>query len=262
MKFYILSRGDETSNNIKKQIEEYLIGFKFILDEETPELVISVGGDGTILEAIHRYISRLDQTSFVGLHTGHLGFYADWQTDDVEKLVISIAKSEYQSVEYPLLEATIYDDHGGKERFLAINECTIKSIEGSMVMNMEINQEHFETFRGDGLCISTPSGSTAYNKSLGGAILHPSLSAIQITEMASINNRVFRTIGSPLILPDHHTCILTPKKHSHYQVTIDHKTIPDKNVKKLTLKVAADKVKFARYRSFPFWKRVRDAFID
>ena len=62
----------------------------------------------------------------------------------------------------------------------------------------------FERFRGDGLCISTPSGSTAYNKALGGAIIHPSLKAIQLAEMASINNRVFRTIGSPLIFPGHH----------------------------------------------------------
>ena len=54
---------------------------------------------------------------------------------------------------------------------------------------------------------STPSGSTAYNKALGGAIIHPSIEAIQIAEMASINNRVFRTVGSPLVLPKHHTCV-------------------------------------------------------
>ncbi|MPU17321.1 NAD(+) kinase, partial [Acinetobacter baumannii] len=76
-----------------------------------------------------------------------------------------------------------------------------KSAEGTLVTEVEIRGEYFETFRGDGLCISTPSGSTAYNKALGGAIIHPSIEAIQIAEMASINNRVFRTVGSPLVLP-------------------------------------------------------------
>ena len=73
-------------------------------------------------------------------------------------------------------------------------------------MEVEINGEHFERFRGDGLCVSTPSGSTAYNKALGGAIIHPTLT-IQIAEMASINNRVFRTVGSSLVLPAHHNCV-------------------------------------------------------
>src|SRR5699024_3862976 len=95
-------------------------------------------------------------------------------------------------------------------RILALNETTVNTVDGSVVFDVQIRGEHFETFRGDGLCISTPSGSTAYNKALGGAILHPSLEAIQVAEIASINNRVFRTIGSPLILPKHHTILLKP----------------------------------------------------
>ncbi|MCI4139855.1 NAD(+) kinase, partial [Bacillus vallismortis] len=77
-----------------------------------------------------------------------------------------------------------------EERYLALNECTIKSIEGSLEADVEIKGQLFETFRGDGLCWSTPSGSTAYNKALGGASIHPSIRAIQLAEMASINNRV------------------------------------------------------------------------
>jgi len=261
MNFFILSRGDETSNSIKQQIQNYLIDFDYIYNEQEPAIVISVGGDGTMLEAFHRYQHRLDQTAFVGLHTGHLGFYADWRPDEVEKLVISIAKTPMETVDYPLLEIII-DHHGEKEeRYLALNECTIKTTEGSLVMNIEINQEPFETFRGDGLCISTPSGSTAYNKSLGGAILHPSLPAIQLAEMASINNRVFRTIGSPLILPQHHCCILKPLNNVDYQITVDHHTLIEKNVEKIAFHVAKEKIRFARYRSFPFWNRVRDSFI-
>ena len=62
-----------------------------------------------------------------------------------------------------------------------------------MVADIIINHVPFERFRGDGVTVSTPTGSTAYNKSLGGAVLHPTIEALQLTEIASLNNRVYRT---------------------------------------------------------------------
>lgn len=263
MKFAITSKGDQKSNTFAQKIKTYLLDFDLIHDEDQPDIVVSVGGDGTLLYAFHRYRSRLNKTAFVGVHTGHLGFYADWVPGEIEKLVIAIAKTPYQVVEYPLLEVIIRYIDGGKEaRYLALNECTVKSVVGSLVMNLEIKGQRFETFRGDGLCISTPTGSTAYNKALGGAILHPSLEAIQIAEMASINNRVFRTIGSPLVLPNHHTCLLKPVNDVDFHITIDHLTLLHKDVKSIQCRVANEKIRFARFRPVPFWKRVRDSFIS
>lgn len=262
MKFSIVSKGDERSNKIMETMINYLTDFNLTYDKEEPELVISVGGDGTFLEAFHRYIHRLESTAFMGIHTGHLGFYADWVPDEVEKLIIEIAKKPFDVAEYPLLKVIIHDQKGKKENtFLALNEATIKTAEGSVVFDVEIRGEHFETFRGDGLCVSTPSGSTAYNKALGGGIIHPSLEAIQLTEMASINNRVFRTIGSPLILPKHHTCKLRPVVDRSFMLTLDHYTSTYKDVESIQFKVAKEKVRFARFRPFPFWNRVRDSFV-
>ncbi len=263
LRFAITSKGNPESNALKQKMRTYLEDFELIYDEGKPDIVISVGGDGTLLYAFHRYSSRLDKTAFVGVHTGHLGFYADWVPSEIEKLVIAIAKTHYQVIEYPLLETIIRYRHGGKEtRYLALNESTVKSLVGTFVMDIEIRGDHFERFRGDGLCISTPSGSTAYNKALGGAIIHPSLHAIQLTEIASINNRVFRTVGSPLILPDHHTVVLKPVKDFDFHVTIDHLTVMHRDVKSIQFRVADEKVRFARFRPFPFWKRVHDSFIS
>ncbi|GAB3059815.1 NAD kinase [Virgibacillus ainsalahensis] len=262
MKFVIVSKGDNRSNKIKAVMKQHLIDFDLEYDEEEPELAISVGGDGTFLEAFHTYVHRLNSTAFIGVHTGHLGFYADWTPEEVEKLIIEIAKTPFQIVEYPLLEVIIRPEGGGTEdRFLALNESMIKTTEGSVVFDVQIKGEHFETFRGDGLCISTPSGSTAYNKALGGGILHPSIEAIQLTEMASINNRVFRTIGSPLILPSHHTCLLKPVVDKSFLISIDHFTATYKNVKSIQCRVAKERVRFARFRPFPFWNRVRESFV-
>jgi NAD+ kinase len=262
MKFTVTSRGDDVSNSLQQRINCYLLDFGLTQDNTEPEMVVTVGGDGTLLQAFHDYCDRLEDTAFVGIHTGHLGFYADWVPDEVEKLVIHIAKTPYQIVEYPLLEVVIRQEGvANSERHLALNECTIKSIGGSLVCQVDIKGESFEIFRGDGLCISTPSGSTAYNKALGGAILHPSLSSIQIAEMASINNRVYRTVGSPLVLPQHHTCLLKPLNNVDIQVTVDHYTLGYNRVKSLQCRVAEEKIRFARFRPFPFWKRVKESFI-
>ncbi len=262
MKFTIQSRNDEISNKLMKEARVYLRDFGLKYDEEEPDIVLSIGGDGTLLHAFHKYIHRLDKTSFVGIHTGHLGFYADWKPSEIEKLVILIARQEYEVIEYPLIEVTINYRHSEKSAsYLALNESTVKSPEVTLVMDVELNGEHFERFRGDGLCMSTPSGSTAYSKSLGGAIIHPSLPSMQLTEMASINNRVFRTVGSPLILPDHHICTLTPVKGPDFMVTVDHLQLLHKDVKSIEYKVSSEKMGFARFRPFPFWKRVEESFI-
>lgn len=127
MKFTIMSKGDQSSDALASTMKEYLLDFGFIMDEKEPDIVISVGGDGTLLYAFHRYYNRLDETAFVGVHTGHLGFYADWLPTEVEKLVIAIAKTPFQVVEYPLLEVIIRYVNGSKEsQYLAMNEATVK----------------------------------------------------------------------------------------------------------------------------------------
>lgn len=262
MKFAIQSRNDELSNRLTEEATEYLTDFGLLLDDKEPDIVLSIGGDGTFLHAFHKHQHRLQDTAFVGIHTGHLGFYADWKPEEMEKLVLSIARKEYRVIEYPLVEVTINYQHSGKSAtYLALNESTVKSPGVTLVMDVELNGEHFERFRGDGLCVSTPSGSTAYNKALGGAIIHPSLETMQLTEMASINNRVFRTVGSPLVLPAHHKCVLTPVQGPDFMLTIDHLQLLHKDVKSIDYRVATEKVRFARFRSFPFWERVHDSFI-
>lgn len=263
MKFAIQSRSDQVSNDLMARAKTYLTDFGLEWNEESPDIVLSIGGDGTLLHAFHRYREQLSSVAFIGVHTGHLGFYADWKPAEIEKLVISIAKKQFEVIQYPLLEATInYTNSEEQSVYLALNESTIKSPDVTLVMDVELNGSHFERFRGDGLCMSTPSGSTAYNKALGGAVIHPSLEAMQLTEMASINNRVFRTVGSPLVLPAHHTCILKPVKAPDFMVTIDHLQLLHKDVKSIQYRVAKEKVNFARFRPFPFWKRVHDSFID
>ncbi len=261
MKYTLIHRDDDVSVQITKQFYQLTQQHGLIKDEASPDLVISIGGDGTLLEAFHANQHRLDQVAFLGIHTGHLGFYADWHPNELEELVHLMSTEPFKTTEYPLLEIKITADSENLA-FLALNEFTVKNIEKTLVMKVKINNDDFEMFRGDGLCISTPSGSTGYNKSLGGAVIHPKLESIQISEMASINNRVYRTVGAPLLLPKHHHIDLFPQNKGEVGVTIDHLHRQINNIQSIQCKVAEDKIRFARYRPFPFWKRVRDSFID
>ncbi|WP_199787749.1 NAD(+)/NADH kinase, partial [Staphylococcus aureus] len=111
MRYTILTKGDSKSNALKHKMMNYMKDFRMIEDSENPEIVISVGGDGTLLQAFHQYSHMLSKVAFVGVHTGHLGFYADWLPHEVEKLIIEINNSEFQVIEYPLLEIIMrYND--------------------------------------------------------------------------------------------------------------------------------------------------------
>ncbi|MDR3190916.1 MAG: NAD kinase [Lactobacillaceae bacterium] len=232
------------------------------IDVKHPEVVISVGGDGTLLSAFHHYAEFADEVRFVGVHTGHLGFYADWQHFELEALVESLLADEGRTVKYPLLEMTVRYKTGAEEKVLAVNEAAIKRPQGTLVADVFIDGERFERFRGDGLTAATPTGSTAYNKANGGAVLHPSLESIQLSEIASINNRVFRTLGSPLVVgPNQVIRIGAIQSDAPVTLSYDHLNIMTKEIAWVEFRVAKATIAFAEYRHTPFWHRVHNSFI-
>jgi NAD+ kinase len=262
MQYSVLHRGDSVSQQLAMTFHRLAHPQRLTADDTAPDVIVSIGGDGTMLHAFHRFQHRLTQSAFVGIHTGHLGFYADWMPEELPTLVDLMAQTPTLAeviVSYPILAIEVTTPHT-KKTLLALNECTLKGTSATLVADVQINDALFERFRGDGICVSTPSGSTAYNKSLNGAVLHPALDAIQVTEIASINNRVFRTIGSPLVLPKHHHCDIVPKRQA-LTMTLDHMAFSYHDVTHVRFTVAEQKVMFARYRPFPFWNRVREAFV-
>ena len=260
MNYALLDRGDPLSQKLSSQFHALAAERGLAPDEAAPDLVLSIGGDGTMLQAFHRFRDRIDRVSFVGVHTGHLGFYADWKKDELAELVELIGAEKPHKVQYPLLQIEIHAD-AGTAAYLVLNEFTLKSVDGTLVARININDEPFEMFRGDGIVVSSPSGSTGYNKSLGGAVIHPSFECLQIAEIASINNRVYRTLGSSVILPKHHHCDIVPDQEEELFIGIDHMIMQMNHVRSITCRVAEEKITFARYRPYPFWDRVRAAFI-
>lgn len=234
----------------------------FYLSKKDPDIVISIGGDGMLLSAFHMYEKQLDKVRFVGVHTGHLGFYTDYRDFEVDTLINNLKNDKGEQISYPILKVTITLEDGRVIRARALNESTIKRIEKTMVADVVINQVVFERFRGDGILVSTPTGSTAYNKSLGGAVLHPTIEALQLTEISSLNNRVYRTLGSSVIIPKKDAIEIVPKRVGVYTISIDNKTVHYKNVTKIEYSIDEKSINFVSTPSHTsFWERVNDAFI-
>lgn len=262
MKLSVVNNHVDKSVQLASRLQKQLIQAGFQLDESRPDIVISVGGDGTLLSAFHRYAHLLDSVRFIGIHTGHLGFYTDWREYELDDLVESLLHDQGQSVSYPLLDVDItYSDGREPLHFVALNEATLKKFDGTLVCDVLISNEILERFRGDGMCVATPTGSTGYNKSVGGGVIHPRLDAIQLTEIASLNNRLYRTLASPAIIPADEWITLKPHARTGFVLTIDHLSFQEKNIKEIKFKVSKERIHFARYRHTHFWTRVQDAFI-
>lgn len=263
MRVAIYHSSDEHSIQVGKDLAKILSQNEIVIDNEKPTVVITIGGDGTLLSAVQKYLTLLEEVRFVGVHTGHLGFYTDWREYELETLVKALKSDGGAEVSYPLLNIDVTHTDGSHISYKAVNESTLRKLSGTMVADVLIGDNLFERFRGDGLCISTPTGSTAYNRSVGGAIVHPRLEVLQMAEIASINNRVFRTVGASLIMAPNETITIrpVPSFHRTYNFTADRIDLLDKHVKEVHYSIDEQKVKFLKYRHTGFWNRVRNSFI-
>ena len=261
-KVALLASRNPKSEVVSKELWKRLREENFILTPKNPDIVISIGGDGMLLSAFHKYEKLIDRVRFVGIHTGHLGFYTDYRDFEVENLVENLKLDTGARVSYPILNIKVKLTDGRIVEMKALNEATIKRLSKTMVADIIINNVPFERFRGDGISVSTPTGSTAYNKSLGGAVLHPTIEAMQIAEVASLNNRVYRTLGSSIVVPKKDKIVIEPKHSDRYSIAVDNKTIIYDNIDCIEYQIENSKIHFVATPSHTsFWNRVKDAFI-
>lgn len=259
MKQYALViKQDDLSKYVADKIKHELKGI-MEYDQENPDLVISVGGDGTMLMSIHQYLDQ--NVNFVGVHTGTLGFFTDYQKDEVFELVEAIKRDEYRITPRNLLEVKVKYE-GKEDIYLALNEMRIDHDYTTQVIDIYINGELLEVFRGNGICVSTPSGSTAYNKSIGGAVIYPGVPLMQLTEVAGIQHNAYRSLGSSLILDADKIIKLIGHHFDHVYLGIDHLAYSIENVESIEVKIAKQTVNFIEYRQLSFIQRIRRAFIN
>lgn len=146
-----------------------------------------VGGDGTFLSAASE--ATRCQIPVIGVNRGTLGFLTTYAAEEVETLFPSLLAGGFIVKERTLLECSVQDNHSD----LALNDVVIKAADSSQIIHINVfaDGEFVSTYVCDGLIFSTPTGSTAYNLSAGGPLLHPGTEAIALTPICphTLSNR-------------------------------------------------------------------------
>ncbi len=151
-----------------------------------PDLVLSVGGDGTFLETVLK-VKDLG-IPIAGVNTGRMGFLANISADEIGNSIDMLCRGDYEIVERCFLELVHPDGIFEGNSSSALNEITIQKADLSMItINVYVGDTHLNTYWSDGLIVSTATGSTAYNLSVGGPILSPEDESIIISPIAPHN---------------------------------------------------------------------------
>ncbi len=253
MNFTIIGKDDSKSMEIISKLKD-----KIKLKENSihPDIVIAVGGDGTFIRAVHQYPNAI----FFGIHTGHLGFYANYTSENIDLLIEDINQGQYQiekldvlNVEMKTKNQTIQD--------IAINEMTIITPPRTLILDVFIDEKKLETFRGTGFCVSTCYGSTAYNKSLHGAVLDPELKAYQLTEIAGLNSNQYRTLSSPLVLSEQRNIKFQSEQLLDVYLTIDNKSYSLTDFQQACVQLNKGKIQLAHHFDCDFVERIKRTFL-
>lgn len=258
-RFNVINRKDKISENITKEVVSTLSAMDFVYDTINPELIICVGGDGTILHAFHQYIDQLDTVSFVGIHSGTLGFAADYVEDKLNLFFEDIQKNEVEFVEKSVLEAFCYNNETSHHLY-ALNEFRVENIVKTQHMHVYLNDEYLELFRGNGLCISGQYGSTAYNRSIGGAIIVDGIDLLQMTEISGIHHRHARSLGAPLIMSADTQIRLEYDDFDHALLVYDHLHMKLDNIHRIDIRLSNKKMRFAHFRKISYLDKLNALF--
>lgn len=250
----------ETKNILIEKL--YKVGFK-VSDyiEEDTILIISIGGDGSFLKAIHKF--NFTNIPIIGINTGHLGFFAEISPDTIDDFIKSYINKEYCIQQISPLEASICT----KSKCVnvqAINEIVIKNIMSRTVhLDLQVNSIKIEHFSGDGMLISTPTGSTAYNYSAGGSIVDPNLNLLQLTPIAPMNTNAYRSFTSSIILPTNSIITISPEYEfeDSILIVIDGKQYKITQIKEVRIYQSDLKINLLRLNGYEFWNKVAEKFL-
>ena len=170
-------------------------GIKFKKMCRDVDFLVSLGGDGTLLSLVRR--SYGFNKPVLGINAGNLGFLADVKLDEVDEFLDNLLKGNYRIDDRMMMSAKLHKANY-TEQFYAFNDIVITRPTISKMVNIEasINSEWFNTYRGDGLIISTPTGATAYSLAAGGPVMYPLTKAFILTPICphSLTQR-------PLVFP-------------------------------------------------------------
>ncbi len=222
---------------------------------EHADLVIAIGGDGTMLHASR--LARESGTPILGINRGRLGFLSDVTPDEMITSVEQVLHGNYTRDTRMLLQARLVTDDGDETIAYALNDVVLKRREtGRMVdFSTRVDGAFVNTHSGDGLIVATPTGSTAYSLSCGGPIISPQLDAVVVVPVCphTLTDR-------PLVIPARQSIEveLLERDSTTASITVDGRAMGRiRPVDRLQISAAEQRVTLVHPPSYDFYEILR-----
>lgn len=260
-------------NNIEIVIESHflaLIQEKKIIEKEYKtfsshseldssfDMLLSIGGDGTILRAAT--LVRDSGIPILGINAGRLGFLATVQKENIDKFLQVVIDKKYTLSKRTLLSLTSTPENEALNDInFAMNEISVSRKDTTSMITIEtyLNGEILNSYWADGLIISTPTGSTGYSLSCGGPILTPDVKSLVITPIAPHNLN-----ARPLVIPDETEIMLKVSgREENYLVSLDSRITSVRNESVLTIKKTPFQINMVEIPTETFLKTLRSKLL-
>lgn len=220
------------------------------------DFAISLGGDGTFLRAASRVGAK--GIPVLGVNMGRLGFLSDVLPLEVEKALGEIFEGQYKLEEHTVIKVEAEGEPIEGNPYALNDIALLKRVDASMItIRCSVNGEYLVTYQADGLIVSTPTGSTAYNLSNGGPIIVPSADILCLTPVAphSLNIR-------PIVINDDCVVELEVESRSHnFLAAIDGRSEKLREGTKVIIRRAPFKIKIVKQRSSHYFSTLRDKLM-
>ena len=219
------------------------------------DLMVAVGGDGTILYAAA--LARGHDKPLLGINRGRLGFLADVLPDEMLLSINQVLAGDFARESRLLLEAIIVSHDGKLRKATALNDVVLQRKETGRMVDFEtrIAGKHVNMHAGDGLIVATPTGSTAYSLSCGGPIIEPTLNVVALVPICphTLSDR-------PIVVPAEHEIeiVLIERGETKAEVIVDGRSIGELEPSdRLTVSASSERITLVHPPGYDFYEILR-----
>ena len=252
---------DYAINQEFAQVVEELLGRSVEADKiygmttgEQPDdsIMVCCGGDGTLLEGIHRLSNK--QIPVAAINFGHLGFLTYATRDSVEEFFEQIATRNLNIQPRTMLSVV----GEGVDELMALNEVAVRRLEATMIkVEAIVNQQRVAQYHGDGVIVSTPTGSTAYSLSAGGPIVAPECGCFLLTPLAPHNFGM-----RPVVVPDTAEIVLkVMTRQGEAILSVDNRAYTLGNGEQIYLRRAAEQILLVLPHNISFYETLHNKMM-
>lgn len=257
----IFYNNNDKSINTFNEVKDKLIKNGFNIVENDYNIAIAIGGDGSFLRMVKETNFKSD-VLYLGINTGTLGFAQEIHINELDELIENLKTGNYKVNEFGVQETNLYSNNENS-KFYSLNDIVIRDMDlNTLKLDIFIDDALLEHFAGDGILVSTSFGSTAYNLSFGGSIIYNTFHALELTPVAPLNNKTYRTLTNSLVLPQNKNIEIIPVSNKNLIVTVDGENKYYENVDKIDTILSDKTIMCYQNIDYNFVKKINDKFLS